>query len=301
MSNDAFFDHAWVRDLLGLGDAPPPVPEHDELGEVVVDGVVVRRMVLHGDGRGQIPALVLTPDGGAGGPRVLAIHQHNDEYHWGKSEVAGLRGNPDMAYALELAQRGCTVLAPDVRGFEERGSGESDANRAEHRLAWDLVARGSSLAAEHVADLRVSLSWLAGQASSSSALGVVGHSLGGQLALFLTAADERVDAAVSSCGVATLASFADVPGLLHNPSWYVPGLRRAGDAPALAKALADQRILVSYGTADPLFPAAGVQEVVEAFRAGVATERPHEGGHEFPGPERAAALDWLVEQISVSA
>lgn len=40
--------------------------------------------------------------------------------HLGKSEPAGMAGNPDMAYGLALAKTGVTTLIPDLQGFEER-------------------------------------------------------------------------------------------------------------------------------------------------------------------------------------
>jgi hypothetical protein len=36
----------------------------------------------------------------------------------GKSEIVGLRGDPDQAYAGERA--GCLTIAPDATGFEDR-------------------------------------------------------------------------------------------------------------------------------------------------------------------------------------
>lgn len=293
--------HHWARTLLGLTDAAPTVPASEFTGgDDITVGVRVRRLELRGTS-GTVPALLLTPVESVAGPRVLAIHQHNDEYHLGKSEVAGIAGNPDLAYGLELARRGCTVLAPDVQGFEERMAPSGDPGRSEHRLAWDLVAQGSSLAALHLADLRAALSWLADQPSTTRAIGAVGHSLGGQLALFLTAVDERITAAVASCGVGTLASFAATEDLLHNPSWYVPGLRAAGDVGALAAVVDQQRVLISSGTADPLFPAEGIRDVVAAFRPGRAVVRLHPGGHTFPQTERAEALDWLVSELTTQS
>ena len=36
------------------------------------------------------------------------------------SEVVGLKGDADQAYASELAERGYVVIAPDALAFEER-------------------------------------------------------------------------------------------------------------------------------------------------------------------------------------
>jgi hypothetical protein len=48
---------------------------------------------------------------------IFAHHQHAGQFHLGKSEVVGLAGNPDQAYAAELAERGYVVIAPDAVTF----------------------------------------------------------------------------------------------------------------------------------------------------------------------------------------
>jgi hypothetical protein len=39
-------------------------------------------------------------------PVIFCHHQHASEFDIGKSEVVGLRGDPDQAHAAELARRG---------------------------------------------------------------------------------------------------------------------------------------------------------------------------------------------------
>lgn len=291
-------DHAWARGIIGLADAPPVAPAHDFTGfDRVVQGVRVRGLILRGATSPTLPAYLLEPVAHSGGPRVLAIHQHNNEYDIGKGEVAGLHGDRDMAYGLELAQRGCTVLAADVSGFEDRAPADGDPHLAEQRLAWNLVAQGTSIGALHLGDLRELVSWLLEQSSTSPSLGVVGHSMGGTLALFLTAVDERVNATVSSCGVGTLASFDDA-NVLHNPSWYIPGLRAVGDTPALASVLDEQRIYLASADNDYYCPVDGIREFVAGFRPGRAALHLYHGEHSFPESERVPALDWLVSELT---
>lgn len=290
-------DHAWARSLFGLTDYPPATPSHQWSGlDQEHEGTRVRGLILHGSASAEIPALLIQPLDGGDGPRVLAIHQHNNEYELGKSEVAGLRGDPEMAYGLELAQHGCTVLAADVHGFEDRAPA-GDPRIAEQTHAWNLIANGSSLGAFHVRDLRDLVSWLAEQPSTTAPMGVIGHSLGGTIALFLAATDERVTATVSSCGIGTLESFAAQEGLLHNPSWYVPGLREQGDASALASVLDTQQMYVVSAGNDHLFPLAGIHAVVAGFRPGRAVADIYPAGHSFPEPIRSRALDWLMATL----
>ena len=48
-------------------------------------------------------------------PAILAIHQDGSHrpYELGKSEPAGVAGDPEMAYGKELVERGYVVICPD--------------------------------------------------------------------------------------------------------------------------------------------------------------------------------------------
>ena len=55
------------------------------------------------------------PDGAAQRvPVIFCHHQHAGQFGLGKSEVVGLRGDPDQAYAAELAGRGYLTISPDA-------------------------------------------------------------------------------------------------------------------------------------------------------------------------------------------
>jgi dienelactone hydrolase len=293
---------ARVRTLLQIGDPREQRPTHVEddegAGRTTEDGVRTRRIVLTGpDGR-RVPCLVLLPAAPPPWPGgVVAIHQHNGQYALGKSEPAGLAGDPDQAYALELARSGVPVIVPDLAGFEERAREGDDPAKAEHMAAWRLAATGRTLQGVHVDDVALALSWLESLDGLRGRIGVVGHSLGGQVAFFALACDPRIAAGVISCGVGTVASFVEA-GLTHNPAWFVPGFVPAGDSPLVAAAVEGQRVRVLAGDADPLFPGDGVSRVVAAFPDGVAEFTGFPGGHSFPSVLRAESLAWLIHALS---
>ena len=301
-SAPAAAERAKVRTLIGLTAELAAVPEVRQQGEGdVVDGVRVRRLVLTSPGGGDVPCLYLTPGSEGPWPGVVAVHQHNGEFHLGKSEPAGLAGDPAMAYGAAMARLGVAVVVPDLLGFEDRrGTGRLGDREYELSEAFHLLAVGTTLQAQHVRDVALAVSFLGTQADVTDRIGVIGHSLGGQVALFATACDPRIGAAVLSCGVGTVESF-HRESVLHNPAWYVPGIIPAGDVPAVAAVAAGQTFWVSAGSADPLFPLDGVEAVVAGFPAGAAELHVFDGGHAFPPEVAGPATTWLARSLGATA
>jgi dienelactone hydrolase len=241
---------------------------------------------------------------------VFAHHQHAGQFHLGKSEVAGLAGNPEQAYALELARRGYVVLAPDAICFEERSPyhgrletpAEPEAGRGFERFEFTRrVLYGSCLQTKMVSDMQRGLDYLASRSEVDPArLGCIGHSLGGQQTLFLAALDERVRAAVSSCGFASMhAVLRD--GINHNLGLYVPGWLEHGDVGELLAEVAPRAFLALNGAADRIFPIDGLEDSYAvarpAYEAAGCPERLdlgiYPGGHGFTDEMRARAYAWL--------
>jgi dienelactone hydrolase len=282
-----------VRELLALENPEqyrPASVQRRRMHER--DGVTWERVDI-GSGDGDtIPCLLLTPDRRVR-RTVVAVHQHNGEFALGKSEPAGLAGDPSLAYGLRLAERGARVLLPDLVGFEERGHGWSADPAADERLdALLRVAHGSSLQAKHTRDIATVTTWIT-DTYGDDGIGIIGHSLGGQVALFSLAVDPRLALGVVSCGLGTLASFEE-RRISHNPAWFVPGLAAAGDVQVVAAALHEQRVAVSAGTRDVLFPIHGVRAVLAAFEPGVCSAELFDGGHDLPPHVLDAALAHLT-------
>jgi hypothetical protein len=92
-------------------------------------------------------------------PAIFAHHQHASQFHLGKSEVVGLEGDTDQAYASELAERGYVVIAPDALTFEERNWSNPSGYAEYFELATRLV-QGRTLLAKCLHDISVALDYL---------------------------------------------------------------------------------------------------------------------------------------------
>lgn len=200
-----------------------------------------------------------------------------------------------MAYGLRLAERGVRVLIPDLIGFEERQRGWSDSGADDEQFdALLRIAGGSSLQAKHTSDIATLTTWLTDQPEMTGSLGIMGHSLGGQVAFFSLEFDPRLSVGVTSCGVGTLASFAS-HRIKHNSAWFVPGLAVAGDVPAVARTLRGQRVFVSAATSDPWFPMDGVRSVLASFGPGVCDSYFFDGRHELPAEAMELACSHFAD------
>ena len=289
-------DRSGVRRLLGIEPTRIRIVDAETSTPEPWQRISRSRVVLRASDGHTIPCLLLEPEHLATPLPVVALHQHNAEFHLGKSEPAGVAGNPNLAYGLALAKAGVTALIPDLHGFEERRDPPGDGQAAERFHAWNLIARGTTLLGAHVADVSLAIDWIL-QHTGAGSCGVIGHSLGGQVGFFSMACDERIVAGVLNCGVGTVASF-ETAGILHNPAWYPPGIVALGDSPAVAEAFHQQRVLLVAGRADPLFPLPGVDEVVAALAPGIADHELFAGGHELPDQMLTHEVEWLIRELN---
>jgi dienelactone hydrolase len=229
-----------------------------EVEAVRVGGLVRRLVTYQSDPDGRVPAYLFTPAEAPAGklPAVLALHQTTA---LGKGEPAGLGGNADLAYGLELARRGYVVVVPDYPSF---GGHKYDFAAARGYASGTMKAVWDNVRA---VDLLESLPEV-----DPDRIGVIGHSLGGHNAIFTAFHDRRLAAVVSSCGFTTLRKD-DVP------SWtgpvYMPRLKAefGGDArrvpfdfQELVAGLAPRAFLAVAAEKDDDFDASGVRDVMAA-------------------------------------
>lgn len=293
------------RRLVGRYADSPPL-ELVELETHELPGYVRRKVEYTGARGDRIRAYLLVPKKlRRRRPAVLALHQHAGEYFRGKSEVVGESGNPEQAYAAELAERGFVVLAPDSVCFQERQDPDLKDGDFERFVFTEEILAGSSMVRRMMADIGRAVDVLAGlQEVSSRRIGCIGHSMGAMQTWLAMAYDRRIKAGVSSCGVSTYEAFL-AHKINHCFVLYVPGATAVMDVGDIVGAIAPRAYLALAGAEDSIFPVQGARRAVDvAHRYYQAKDRPerldlgiYPLGHRFTEEMRRRAYDWLERHL----
>jgi dienelactone hydrolase len=260
----------------------------------------------------RIESFLFEPAGANGRAAVVALHQHNSEWAIGKSEIAGLVGDPRQAFGPALARAGLTVLAPDAIGFESRralpGHGQAFAppaiqargdadewlqyyNQAMHRLV-----AGELLMTKVLADVASAVT-VARVLVGSGRVGVLGHSYGGNVALFAAALDTRIAFACSSGAVCSFRHKLKT-GTGLEMALVIPGFAARFDFDDLMRCIAPRSLLVVSSDSDPF--AADAATLVERARpafseSGGDLQHLHRGhGHALDADRFTAIVEWLA-------
>lgn len=264
----------------------------DTLAETEHEGYLLRH-VAYDVPSGRASALVCIPDGlERRAPLVYCHHQHAGQFDLGKSEVVGLRGEPDQAYAAELARRGFVTITADAIGFEDR-NWSGDQNVSWFELSSRLV-RGRTLLADELQEISLALDYgLSLPQVVPEAVGFLGHSFGGRMALWAPAWDSRIRASVSNCGcISYRESAAREAGFQADT--VVPGFATDFDVENLVSHAEGCHFLV-IAAEDDRWSRGAEDLAAAAERLGMGNleviRRP--GGHTFPAQDRERAYDFL--------
>lgn len=253
----------------------------------------------------RIRAWLFIPDGAGPRPAVLCLHQTNRTI--GKDEPAGMDGDPDMFYALELAQQGFVTLAPDFTGYGEYPAVTEFPNEYASATMKGVVDHMRAI------DVLTALPEV-----DPGRIGCIGHSLGGFNTLFVSVFDPRIKAVVSSCGHVNWKPYEDAAGSLRpwaNPRAYMPRIdsvyqldsdRIPFDFHEVVAALAPRPFFVNAPTGDNPFLVDGVRETLTAAEPIYALYDPEPPiksvhpnvGHSFPPDIREQAYLFLKQHLA---
>ncbi|MCK5735639.1 MAG: dienelactone hydrolase family protein [Spirochaetaceae bacterium] len=248
-----------VQELLG-GPWPDPPSLETEILETVDRGdFMAERISYQLEADERVEAWLLIPKASSkasdsGLPGVAVWHQHNDEYHLGKSESAGFDGNPMHHTGPLLAREGYVVLCPDALGFESRRHKSLDGPSYERHMAMHYLTAGKSIAWKNILDNRRALDYLCSRSDVDvSRIGCYGHSLGSTFTWLTGPWDERLKCMVGNCCMPSQAAM-DGTAINHSFSNYIPGLNRIGDIPDYVALTAPRRLHLNFGAGDVLNP-----------------------------------------------
>ena len=158
-------------------EAPAPRDDRSK------DGYRIESITYEVEPGDRVPALLLVPDGVDAdhpAPAVAVWHQHNGEWHLGKSEPAGLAGNPMHHTGVALAREGYVVLCPDALCFEERQDPSTSKGGNFERFEFlRYVVAGKCMAWKNILDMRRAVDYLCSRPEvRSDRIGCYGHSMG---------------------------------------------------------------------------------------------------------------------------
>ena len=288
-----------LRARLGLAE---PVSVSFERGEVVAgNGYTRERIEYRGLEDDVIPAFLFMPTGGAPIGGVAVFHQHNGEFHFGKSEVAGLVGSPFQAFGPALARKGLAVLAPDAISFEDRRAGvtgvEPDTydwlqhyNALNYRLIdGDTLMRKCLDDAQRAVSVLLQLPGM-----DPRRVGVAGHSYGGYTTLYHAALDTRCQFACISGAVCSIETRRKA-GTGFTLFEAVPGLARMLDTHDVLAAIGPRPVMVVSGTEDKY--SRDADEVVAKVAGGYITQLRVHLGHALDQDRFDAIVEWVVQRV----
>lgn len=199
-----------IQSFLNIGIHTDPVP-FEVLEKESFENFDRQLITYTGSEADEIRAYLFIPQKHEIIGSVLVHHQHSGERHLGKSEVAGIIGDPFQFFCPALASQGILCLAPDSICFEDRRSNmqgteeaaDPDDDWLQHynEMCYRLV-QGKTLMKKVIEDSSIAISLMAHLPETiPSKIGILGHSYGGNTVIFHSPFDQRISYACSSGAV----------------------------------------------------------------------------------------------------
>ena len=248
-----------------------------------------------------VPAYLFIPAGGRKMlPGVLCLHQTTSI---GKGEPAGTGGNPNLHYALELAQRGYVTIAPDYPNF-------GDYHFDPYRAGYQSATMKGIVNHMQAIDILQSLEQV-----DPAKIACIGHSLGGHNSLFVAAFDRRIKVVISSCGFTSFGKYynGDLTGWSHKG--YMPRIasiygkdptRMPFDFTDVLAAIAPRAVFINAPLKDSNFENSGVHDCTRAalevykwfgHTEDLVLETP-DSQHDFPTEVRKDSYRFIDRKLS---
>lgn len=258
-----------------------PCPLEPRLRETVQkDGYRIETWTYEVEPGDRVPAMLLVPDGVTArrpAPAIAIWHQHAGQWHLGKTEPAGLAGDPTHHTGVALVKEGYVILCPDALCFEERQDPAKKLKGGNHERFEFLryVVNGKCMAWKNILDMRRAVDFLCQRKEvNAERLGCYGHSMGSTHTWLVGPHEPRLKCLVGNCCLPTYKAIHD-SRLLHCFPNFVPGWLPHGDTPEMAALIAPRALHLNLGELDrgsPIEEAkAGIERIAAAYQqAGAA-------------------------------
>ncbi len=234
------------------------------------DGFTIESVYYDAEPDDPIPAMLLIPESATAGqpaPAVAVWHQHAGQYHLGKSEPAGLAGNPMHHTGAALAKEGYVVLCPDALCFEERQDPNQKlkAGHFERFQFLRYVVNGKSLAWKNILDMKRAIEFLVSRPEVDSArIGCYGHSMGSTHTWLVGPWERRLKCLVGNCCLPTYRGI-HRETMLHCFPNFVPGIHEFGDTPDIVALIAPRALHLNFGELDRGTPIEDVPDAINTI------------------------------------
>ncbi len=237
------------------------------------DGYRIESITYEVEPGDRVPAMLMVPDGVDDqhpAPAVAVWHQHNGQWHLGKSEPAGLAGDPMHHTGVALVHEGYVVLCPDALCFEERQDERLKGGNFERFEFLRYVVAGKCMAWKNILDMRRAIDYLCTRPEvQKERIGCYGHSMGSTHTWLVGPWEPRLKCLVGNCCLPTYAAIHRTH-LLHCFPNFIPGWFQYGDTPDIAALIAPRALHLNFGENDGGSPIqdvrAGVQRIAQAYR-----------------------------------
>lgn len=249
-----------------LGDLPQrdPLKAQKVTEAVHPDGYFLETWMLDLNDEESVPAYIAKPLGKEGPfPLVLVNHSHGGRYEIGKQEF--IEPSPYLqpkSYAKTLTELGYMAACIDMWGFGER------AGRTESEIVKAMLWKGQVMWGMMLHDNLRFLDYLCERTDTdASRVATVGMSMGGLMAWWLAALDERIQVTVDIAGqvdAGTLLRYGRLDS--HGYYSYVPGLLKHASTLEIQQLIAPRARMSVVGRHDRLCPFEGVVLLDEGLK-----------------------------------
>lgn len=248
-----------------LGDVPSDQPiTATLLKQEERDGYRLESLLLDLNGIERVPAYIAKPLQGDGPfPLVVFNHSHGGDYANGRNEF--VRSSPylqQISFAKALTDMGYAACCIDMWAFNERGG------KTESELVKEMLWQGQVIWGMMLYDNRRMVDYMCLREDiDASRIGTIGMSMGGLMAWWLAALDERIQVTIDICGQVDAHTLIAKRGLDHHGFYsYVPGLLKHYTTLQIQERIVPRPRMSLTGRSDRMCPIEGVEHLASGLR-----------------------------------